>query len=104
MAVLFQFFHQDVPNKGRLAHYLPAALYPDRIQDFIEAVLPREEGSVWEIVYCGSGAGDETSPCDYNIPDTDELIRRTDQSHNRKNVSVHGAKKKLAESGRLERE
>lgn len=56
IAPLFKFLARDFPNLSRLALYIPAALYVDHDQIFIDHILP---GEGWMVHHSGSGGGAE---------------------------------------------
>ena len=53
-ALLFRRIPVDFPRLTRLALYIPAALYPDHDQTFINHVLP---GTGWTVKHCGPVGG-----------------------------------------------
>ena len=75
IAPLFKFLARDFPSLKRLALYIPAALYPDHDQLFIDKLLPGN-GSGWMVHHSGSGGGSEANKVsekyfDWNCQPTD---------------------------------
>ncbi|KAL8907069.1 MAG: hypothetical protein Q9171_006016 [Xanthocarpia ochracea] len=58
---LFDAMRRWCPNIHRLALYIPAAIYADTDQEFIDFVLPQGD-FVWAVKHEGSGGGKEALP------------------------------------------
>ncbi|KAL8924499.1 MAG: hypothetical protein Q9172_002664 [Xanthocarpia lactea] len=58
---LFDVMRKWCPNIHRLALYIPAAIYADTDQEFIDFVLPQGD-FVWAVKHEGSGGGKEALP------------------------------------------